>query len=608
MASTTAKSYMGTTEYASTGYVGKGNTSYTENQTFVTRYAFKTGNSGATSISFQTANATDVFYDQTGADSIAKIRYVISSSATAYINKRSDTAGKAIGSGYTYGSNIRGSVNINLLPNTTYYLWIIPTTVFAGRFALGGCTVTFSGAYGPSTINASNGAFGDQIPITLNALISGVTHDVSVTCAGRTDTIATGSPDTSFTWTPDLNTYAALIPAANSATATISVTTHNGSATYGTNTRTITVSFKDTDLNPQISTGWVTLAADNSNAVSAAGQALTIYIQDVSKLQATFDSGKISFSDTELDEYSVTVIGQLISGASPLTSNVLGTDGTLDVVATVKDKRGHTASETIQITVETYFRPRIVESSIFRSDSSGVPSASETHISGIAAVSYPSLDGHNTVKLYLAARSKSGTFPTNGEEMTAGQVKTIHGFSAAQSWIGRIRAIDILGNITDVTDLIPPAVWALKITQSAGVITGAGIGMAPSTSKVLELPSDWNIKVGSDYLFYNAGDSVSGAFAVFGWITSGAVAVVLHVVIPRIIKSGLTFTASSLTCAVRKDDGGYIGGSENVDLTTSISECLVTQSGLRITLRGSSAWGINNTPVTGSISLTGAFS
>ena len=103
---------------------------------------------------------------------------------------------------------------------------------------------------------------------------------------------------------------------------------------------------------------------------------------------------------------------------------------------------------------------------------------------------------------------------------------------------------------------------------------------------------------------YKAGDSISAAAYVYGWITSSQTQLILFFPLARSIVSGTTVTCTAATAAyIRSVAGSYVGGS-NSTLTSYITATTIRTGGLQVTLTKSEGWGVtNNTPVAGTISL-----
>lgn len=97
----------------------------------------------------------------------------------------------------------------------------------------------------------------------------------------------------------------------------------------------------------------------------------------------------------------------------------------------------------------------------------------------------------------------------------------------------------------------------------------------------------------------------SNTFAVNGFVTSGGNTVVLYV---PLLTALMSITVNSLKASIRHIGGGYIGGSENANLKSYITDCtyMANQNMLRIYLTNNdnNGWGVtNNTPVSGTIDL-----
>lgn len=117
-----------------------------------------------------------------------------------------------------------------------------------------------------------------------------------------------------------------------------------------------------------------------------------------------------------------------------------------------------------------------------------------------------------------------------------------------------------------------------------------------------------NITFEDDILSMKAGIADTGTYtqtlAVNGFITSGGTVAVLYV--PCVLAL-YGISASTITASVRHIGGGYLGGNENENLTSYLTQCvyLPTQNMLQIYLTKSGGWGVtNNTPLCGTITLT----
>ena len=132
---------------------------YNGGKNYVVRYAFKTGSEGASSVSWKLGG------NSLGGGTAQTLRWYITTSSTSHINAGSTTT-KYHGNVTIYDDGgydgFSGSVDMVMLPNTTYYLWIFPSVATYGFYWLTAnekATLTISGAAGLA--NIGNGSFSE---------------------------------------------------------------------------------------------------------------------------------------------------------------------------------------------------------------------------------------------------------------------------------------------------------------------------------------------------------------------------------------------------------------------------------------------------------------
>ena len=449
----------------------------------VGRFKFHTPATGAESLTF--ASSAYVVYGGYYPDQ--GFNFLVTEASTGYESKW----GKDIGTQTVKsGNSMTGSVTIDLMPDRDYYLWIWPRGNQAYRIEPGSISVTVDGVYGaPSTISASDGNFGSPIPVALTAVTQGAEHTLTVSCAGRTETLLTDSAATSAVWTPDLATYAALLPNAGSATATFTCVTKFSGNTVGTTTKTITVSFADGSLSPTLTNGWATAAAYNTGSAAAG---LSVFVQGYSKAEVSFDSSKISCRNgASVASYRIRCGGVTVN-ASPYRTGVL--TGDAEILCTVIDSRGQEASETLQITVLPYAEPRLTEVMVFRCDSLGDPADDGQYYSAKGKALFSSLSGQNSISLSAAhKRTDAASYGTEAtlQNDTALVIGTI---SADYSYQVRLTVTDTLGNSAQGIVALATQHWAMKFRPGG---MGVGFGKAPEHDNCIELPAGWVIRIGN---------------------------------------------------------------------------------------------------------------
>ena len=451
----------------------------------VGRFKFHTPATGATGVSFASAQYNIYEGEYTPFD--FGYRFLVTSESTGYESEWGDERGILTAH---VGDSLTGSVSIELMPDRDYYLWIWPRVDAYHRMAPGTITVTVDGVYGTaSTITASDGTFGSQIPVSLAVSTEGAAHDLRVSCAGRTETLLSRSTATSFVWTPDLTTYAALLPNAGSAQAVFTCETFFNGNSVGSTTATITVRFAQGSLPPTLAAGWAAAAVYNTGTPAAG---ITVYVQGISKAEVSFDSSKISCKNgASVASFRIRCNGVTVN-AAPYRTGVL--TGNAEILCTVTDSRGQEASESLQITVQPYAEPRLTEVTVFRCDSMGDPADDGQYYSAKGKGLYSSLSGQNSMTLTVAhKRTEDAAFGTEVtlQNDTAMVIGTI---SADSSYQVRLTVTDALGKTASVTVALATQHWAMKFRPGG---MGVGFGKAPEHDNCIELPSGWVIRIGS---------------------------------------------------------------------------------------------------------------
>ena len=183
-----------------------------------------------------------------------------------------------------------------------------------------------------------------------------------------------------------------------SAIADVTVTTKSGNTVIGTNTAKLTVNAPDTIV-PTVNSVTV------SEAITSTKSAFGVFVTDISKLNvsvsasgvygSTIQSVKTVFDNTTYD------------GTSFQTSSI-SRSGTLNMVTTVTDSRGRSASYTKEVTVYPYSAPKIISAS-------SVSNGTDTVVTVTGAVSSVTVGStaKNNKTLKISYKSSAETEFTN---------------------------------------------------------------------------------------------------------------------------------------------------------------------------------------------------
>lgn len=195
------------------------------------------------------------------------------------------------------------------------------------------------------TVNVTSADMNTSITISMPRASSSFTHTLKYTFGSTTGTIGS-SLGTSKAWTIPLS-LANQIPNATSGSLTITCETYNGSTKIGSKTVKITIKVPASVV-PTISSISV---VDSQTAINTKFGKL---IQNNSKPTITVNASG-AYSST-IASYSTKFLGVTYTAKSFTVSN-LTQSGTLNVVTTVKDSRGRSATLTKSVEVLAYSMP-----------------------------------------------------------------------------------------------------------------------------------------------------------------------------------------------------------------------------------------------------------
>ena len=322
-------------------------------------------------------------------------------------------------------------------------------------------------------LNVSSADMGSTITIYTSRASSSFTHDLSYSFAGGAYvSIATGV-ETYMYWAVPSN-LASSIPNTTSGTLTIKCITKNGTTVVGEKTTLLTVKVPTTVV-PTIST--VTLAEANTGAIANIGS----YVQNQSKIKVTITSAGASGST--IKSYSSTFQGKVYTGSS-FTTDTVASGGTLNIVTTVTDSRGRTATKTTAVTVLAYEPPKITTFHVARYNDEGEPDSEGIKIWVTRAYTVTSLNNKNTASVGIDYRQAGATawsqLYTTGTALSANSVlKPNRTFSTDYQWEFKISVSDAFTTT--------PATYETYIPSGAVILDlkadGKGIAFFKTSTK-----------------------------------------------------------------------------------------------------------------------------
>jgi hypothetical protein len=212
-----------------------------------------------------------------------------------------------------------------------------------------------------ATYSASAVDAGTSVRINTNRASTSFSHTARYEFGPNTGTIATGIIDF-YDWTPPTSLLTA-IPTLTQAYARIYLDTYSGGTLIGTTSSLLTIRVPASAV-PTLST--VTATEATTGVAANVGA----FVQGVSKL-AVAASGAAGVYGSTISSYKITVDGQVVNASSG-TTGVIKSSGAMNVVGTVTDSRGRTASKTLAINVLAYAPPIARSVTFDRATSAGV--------------------------------------------------------------------------------------------------------------------------------------------------------------------------------------------------------------------------------------------
>jgi hypothetical protein len=253
-----------------------------------------------------------------------------------------------------------------------------------------GFNVTLSTIPRASTVSSISGnTIGSNVVVNIIRASNSFTHSVVMKFGNQTATVS--SATTSATFTPPMS-WCSQIPTSTSGTATITVTTYNGSTSIGTSSTTCTINVPSS-VKPSVPT--LDSRSDPTGVYKAMGNQ---YVQSKSKLKGTINASG-SYGST-ITGYKAVVNGTTYTSQT-FTTGLLSTSGQNTCKITVTDSRGRTNTADINFTVVAYTAPKITTFTVERDDDN--PANAEVIMAG----SITSLNNRNT-KTYTLKYKQQG--------------------------------------------------------------------------------------------------------------------------------------------------------------------------------------------------------
>lgn len=315
------------------------------------------------------------------------------------------------------------------------------------------------------TVSNDNVSMGSLIRINTPRASSRFTHNLDYSFAGGAWVSIKDGVGAYYDWTtPDLATQ---IPNSVSGTLTIRCITKDGTTTVGTKTTTMTLRVNDSVV--------PTLSVKVEEATAGIAAQFGGYVKSKSTLKVTITAAGAKGSTVK--SYYSTFDGRVYEESS-FTTPALSINDTLDLVVTVSDSRGRTATETVPIVVMGYSTPAISSLQVYRVNAEGEADPDGTYVAARYAYSVQPLQNKNTATMVLeykrttdASWSQLLTSTALSADTTA--KPTTATFSTDYQYDLRMTVTDWFGSSASYPTSLPSGAVILDISADG---KGVGIG------------------------------------------------------------------------------------------------------------------------------------
>lgn len=383
-----------------------------------------------------------------------------------------------------------GSYNVGFGITTSY--------IVSGSSTAGRTLPTIPRASSISSISGSS--LGSAVTVNISRASSSFTHKVKYQF-GSIAREYTGQA-TSCAFTPPL-TDASQIPNAVSGTASITVTTYNGSTQIGDPTTAYLTLNLPTSIVPTFTT--IGIARVDNGVPAAWG----IYVQNKSKVTLTINGAAGIYGST-IKAYSISG-GGYSTTASSFTTGVLGA-GTITFTAMITDSRGRSTSKSISITVYDNAPPGLTLKAE-RSNLAGVANNAGTCIKVIPTYSCASVNSKNKIT--------SVSFKITGTSYVNTAADSGAGFVLGNNDIVVSKSYEVTGVVTDALGQTSKTI-TFMVSSSAVPFNirndGSGAAFGKYAESANRLDSAWPIFMGGRSLidlFMPIGSVITNASALF---------------------------------------------------------------------------------------------
>lgn len=438
----------------------------------------------------------------------ASLRFYIGTSDTSHANAGSSseyhgtlTMSEPSADEYTYS----GEADVILLPNTTYYLWVFPSsTQVAYVYWTTSTKNTICTASGGamSDLACGNGTLGTAQILTVTRYTDSFTHTISYVCGTASGTIVDKSSNTSITWTPPLS-LASQNTTGTVVSVVVTIQTYSGSTAIGDPVATTVTMAIPESIKPSCVLG----VSDYMGHLDTYGA----YVKGLSRFSISVVP--TTAYGAPIVSYKITANGTTYTAAEVVTDAIASTEYTT-ITATVTDSRNRTSEVAIKtVSILDYSPPAITSMTAVRCNADGTENEDGDNIKVTFSASVTSLNSLNGAEYTInwkvsGAVDYAGGYAADdiyGDVSVTDYVYIIEGASTTSAYDVEVTVID--NHIGKVRTVIVSTSFALMHFRADG--SGMAIGKMSEIPDALEvgLPifDQFGTSIGAGLAAYSGG-------------------------------------------------------------------------------------------------------
>jgi hypothetical protein len=342
------------------------------------------------------------------------------------------------------------------------------------------------GEHYASGIHVEQGAFlGAQQKIYISEQSVGdYTHTITYFCGGVEGTIAEKTKLKSLTWTPPL-TFSSANTSGDYVYATLVITTHLGSSDIGTLYHEVLYYIPES-----VVPSFTVNLSDVNGFKDKHGE----YIQWKSQLRIVVKATEAY--DAMITSYKITANGETFT-EEDITTNTLSSSGKIPIHVSVKDSRGRSSEQTIEVNVKAYNLPAVTSLSVKRCNSNGTANEQGAYVQVIFDATADPVNNTNTVAYKLEYKKTSATvfsavnYPQYNNVFSLSGITYLFSADTGSSYNVQITITDAFGSIVK-KEIAPTAATIMHWKAN-----GRGIGLGKVSEKDDTVDVGWNMDMNS---------------------------------------------------------------------------------------------------------------